>query len=229
MFEVLISVPALIVKLPNEDVPLTRLSVPEPSFVKSNPPEIAPLKDKSTEDAPSLTVKTRLAIIETGAEIVGPDVPVPALFTVTFPPRDKIPDPVIEEAVAVPQYMVKPDGPVVVPKSKAANARVAPELMVNAPLTVGISTPNVVAPAEIVRLLKLVKTLEGKVFVAFIITVPVPGVQVFAPLPLPKVIAPFKVKVLFAVIVMVLVAAFVFPIVMLPAVMLDPLVKVIVP
>ena len=89
--------------------------------------------------------------------------------------------------------------------------------------------PNVVVPAEIVKLLKLVKVAAGKVLVAPNTTVPVPRVQVFTPAP-GAVSVPFIVNVPPAVIVIVLAAVVVaFPIAKLPTVKLDPLTNVITP
>ena len=97
------------------------------------------------------------------------------------------------------------------------------------PLTV-VFTPKVVVPEFTVRLLKVVNTDDGKVLLAVMITVPVPGVQVPPP-SVPIVIAPPILNVPPAVI-------FIVPVLppklnpsscKLPAVMRDPLVKVITP
>jgi hypothetical protein len=94
---------------------------------------------------------------------------------------------------------------------------------------IDVFTPRVVIPPLIVKLLKLVNIVAGKVFVASIVTVPVPGVHVF-----PATVLTVRLPVLSvppAVIVIIPAAgvAPAFPRVTLPASSVDPLVKEIVP
>jgi hypothetical protein len=136
---------------------------------------------------------------------------------------------VIEEPVVAPQNTVTAVGALVAPRLNVDKASVAPALTVISPLTGASATPNVVVPAEIVKLLKSVKVAAGRVLVAPKTTVPVPRVQVCVPVP-GAVSAPFIVSVPPAVIVIVLALVTVaFPIAKLLHVKLDPLAKVIVP
>ncbi len=140
--------------------------------------------------------------------------------------------------VVVPVIVTPPDPGVNVPlfvkfpssvKRKVEGFNVAPLLIARLPLIV-IATPNVVVPAEIVRLLKLVKVAFGRVLLAPRTTAPVPYVKVFAPVLAPFVIGPFTVNVPPFVIVIVAVSLpAVDPIARLLHVKLDPLSNVIVP
>jgi hypothetical protein len=104
----------------------------------------------------------------------------------------------------------------------------APAFTVNEVIAL-IATPVVVVPLKICKLPNDVKIEDGKAFVAFIITVPLLGVQVFVPVP-PNENAPFIVNVLPLVMVKVPRALLVaFPSIKLPAVKFAPLTNVIVP
>ena len=100
-----------------------------------------------------------------------------------------------------------------------------PELMVR--LVTAKAAPRVVVPPLMMRVLKLVNNVAGNVFVAVSNTVPAPGVQVLAP---KIIIAPPTLSVPPAVIFMVPGTELaVVPRVRLPAISVDPLVKVITP
>jgi hypothetical protein len=67
-----------------------------------------PLIVKSAAEVPSsATVKDMVAPTKTGQEIVAPLVPVPELFTVTFPLRVNTYKPSMVEPVVAPPYIVK--------------------------------------------------------------------------------------------------------------------------
>jgi hypothetical protein len=138
--------------------------------------------------------------------------------------------PVIDEPVIAPQYKDTLAGAVVPPISKVARARVAPAFIVIAPLIVVRSSLNVVVPAEIIRLLKLLNVnIFGRVLLAPKTTVPVPRVQVCVPVP-GAVSVPLIVNVPPDVIVIVEAALLVlFPIAKLLHVKFDPFWNVIVP
>jgi hypothetical protein len=149
-------------------------------------------------------------------------------FTVTPPPRCKTPDPEIVEPVA-PISITTLVGAAVVPSAYDDKESVAAAFTVNVALTVGIATPKVVVPAEIVKFVKEVKIVAGNVLVASIITVPVPRVQVF-----PETVLTAKLPVLSVppAVIVIIPAGGVAPVpprVTLRASRVDPLVKVIVP
>ena len=106
------------------------------------------------------------------------------------------------------------------PTEKAADSLTVNEAIVRA-------LPVVVVPPLIVRLLKVVKILAGKVLLAVNSTVPVLGVQT-APVP-EVVMAPFTFKVELAVMVNVLTCVATAPKTRLPASNVAPLWKVMVP
>ena len=109
----------------------------------------------------------------------------------------------------------------------AAVVKVAPEAMVKFAIAVRL-TAVVVIPPLIVKLLNVVKIVVGNVLVAVKITVPVPGFHVLVPVP--RVIAPPRLSVPPAVMVIVPFApATLPPRSKLPALSVEPLVKVIVP
>ena len=109
----------------------------------------------------------------------------------------------------------------------AAVVKVPLDPMVSAAMAVRF-TAVVVVPPFICKLLNVVKMVAGKVLVPVKITVPVPGVHVAVPVPM--VIAPPRLSVPPAVMVMVPFAdATVPPSLKLPAISVEPLVKVIVP
>ena len=93
-----------------------------------------------------------------------------------------------------------------------------------------VFTPSVVVPPLIVKLLKLVNMVAGKVLLAVIMTEPIPGVQVF-PATVLTVIAPPIESVPPAVILIIPAAgvAPAFPSVKLPVINEEPFEKVIVP
>lgn len=105
--------------------------------------------------------------------------------------------------------------------------KVAPEPIVKDAIAV-ILAPVVVVPPLISRLLKVVNTEDGNVLVPVKINLPAPGVHVLEPVP--RVIAPPRLNVPPADIIIVPFApAMVPPSLKLPAIRVEPLVKVIVP
>jgi hypothetical protein len=109
--------------------------VPAPAFVIANAPLRMPLKVKSFAAVPSSATVNNLAAVRTiGGATVAPLLPVPELITVTFPPSDNAPVPVIEEPVVAPSYRATLVGAVVAPKVKVDKANVDPAVTVRAPL-----------------------------------------------------------------------------------------------
>jgi hypothetical protein len=106
---------------------------PEPVLII---PKVAPLTIplmlKSLEVVPSsATKKVRVAFKDTGQDITAPRAPVPALFTVTLPPKLSTPVPEIVAAIVAPQKSTMLVGDVVAPSVKLDNAKVAPALTVS--------------------------------------------------------------------------------------------------
>lgn len=147
---------------------------PEPLIIP------VPIVKSEVAEPAAATVIVRVAPKATGQEIDAPTDPDAIWLTVILPPNVRAPLPEIVEAEE-PFSKTSEVGAVVAPTANVDSASVAPALTVIEPDIVGNATPSVVVPEEINKLLKFVKVVAGRVFVAASSTVPDPRVQVLVP------------------------------------------------
>ena len=102
----ILMVPAVSVVPPVKVFALESVRVPAPVFCIWKPvPEITEDTVRSDADVPSFAiVNTRDAPRASGAAIVAPNVPDPALATVILPPSVRVPEPVIEDPLVSPPH-----------------------------------------------------------------------------------------------------------------------------
>ncbi len=127
--------------------------VPIPALVIPADPLITPLIVRSTASVPSLATENALVTVPkaTGQEMEAQLFPVPALFTVTLPPKvSGFVDPVTDEPDTAPQYSVTLLG---LPSVYVDLFRVTPSITVNAPFTVRSPANTFSPPPARVKLL----------------------------------------------------------------------------
>jgi hypothetical protein len=154
--------------------------VPVPVFVIPNAPDMIPLMVKSAAAVPSLGTENALVPVKARRDVMdAPLLPFPIVFTVTSPPSDKVPEPIIEDPVNAAHSSTRLVGALPAPKLNVDKLNLLPALTVRTPLIFTTEASETIPDGLLITRLKKVEF------------VPVDALEIFWPL------VPLKVNVAF--------------------------------